>query len=212
MLFDFLDMAFPPGSIHAVIRAVSPFLQLSNSNSSILSFQSREQDQRQHFCPVGGPFRVHYTTLSMLAMYHSDERVNSRQLAEMLRAEVLSTNDDHIFPTLSHHIQNPSILSMFSRLGQLSRHLSRPLPNYAHASAAAVSRSLARGPIMTSPEERQKRMIHTAGCIIIGDEVLGGKVRYQRDTWGGFEPVVLSCPRRSIPIPPTLRNSASIWA
>lgn len=32
---------------------------------------------------------------------------------------------------------------------------------------------------MTSvtPEEKSKRMIHTAGCIIIGDEVLGGKVR-----------------------------------
>ena len=28
---------------------------------------------------------------------------------------------------------------------------------------------------MVSPEERNKRMIHTAGCIIIGDEVLGGK-------------------------------------
>lgn len=27
-------------------------------------------------------------------------------------------------------------------------------------------------------EERSKRMIHTAGCIIIGDEVLGGKVPY----------------------------------
>lgn len=27
-------------------------------------------------------------------------------------------------------------------------------------------------------EERSKRMIHTAGCIIIGDEVLGGKVCY----------------------------------
>lgn len=25
-------------------------------------------------------------------------------------------------------------------------------------------------------EEKSKRMIHTAGCIIIGDEVLGGKV------------------------------------
>lgn len=25
-------------------------------------------------------------------------------------------------------------------------------------------------------EDRGKRMIHTAGCIIIGDEVLGGKV------------------------------------
>ena len=28
---------------------------------------------------------------------------------------------------------------------------------------------------MTSAEDRSKRTIHTAGCIIIGDEVLGGK-------------------------------------
>ena len=28
----------------------------------------------------------------------------------------------------------------------------------------------------SSIEERSKRLIHTAGCIIIGDEVLGGKV------------------------------------
>lgn len=63
---------------------------------------------------------------------------------------------------------------MFARLNQLSRHLSRPLPNYAHSPAAAFLRS----GIMTSvpAEEKSKRMIHTAGCIIIGDEVLGGKV------------------------------------
>ncbi|KAI1608163.1 MoaB/Mog domain-containing protein [Exophiala viscosa] len=68
---------------------------------------------------------------------------------------------------------------MYSRLSQLARHLSRPLPNYAHRSAAAVNASVSS--IMTSSlngEARatsQKRMIHTAGCIIIGDEVLGGK-------------------------------------
>ena len=28
---------------------------------------------------------------------------------------------------------------------------------------------------MTSPQEKSKRTIHTAGCLIIGDEVLGGK-------------------------------------
>ena len=28
----------------------------------------------------------------------------------------------------------------------------------------------------SSIEENNKRLIHTAGCIIIGDEVLGGKV------------------------------------
>lgn len=66
---------------------------------------------------------------------------------------------------------------MFSRLSQLTRHLSRPLPNYAHTSAAVTNR------IMTSltgasaiAEERNTRTIHTAACLIIGDEVLGGKV------------------------------------
>ena len=56
---------------------------------------------------------------------------------------------------------------MFARLGQLARHLSRPLPNYTHHSAAAF-----RPSIMTS----DKKTIHTAACLIIGDEVLGGKV------------------------------------
>lgn len=66
---------------------------------------------------------------------------------------------------------------MFARLNQLARHLSRPLPNYAHRSAAASRLSF--GPVImsSSAEERSRRMIHTAGCIIIGDEVLGGKVR-----------------------------------
>jgi len=59
----------------------------------------------------------------------------------------------------------------------LARHLSRPLPNYAHTSAAAAS-SVGRG-VMTSSstaDERNSRTIHTAACLIIGDEVLGGKV------------------------------------
>ncbi len=59
----------------------------------------------------------------------------------------------------------------------MARHLSRPLPNYAHTSAAAAS-SVARG-VMTSSnaaDERNSRTIHTAACLIIGDEVLGGKV------------------------------------
>ena len=67
---------------------------------------------------------------------------------------------------------------MFARLGQLARHLSRPLPNYAHTSAARAG--LFGGAAVDWPKmaaERNKRMIHTAGCIIIGDEVLGGKVK-----------------------------------
>ncbi|KAL3420017.1 molybdenum cofactor synthesis domain-containing protein [Phlyctema vagabunda] len=67
---------------------------------------------------------------------------------------------------------------MFSRISQLARHLSRPLPNYAHNSAAAASTTASR--IMTSSasvsaDERFTRTIHTAACLIIGDEVLGGK-------------------------------------
>lgn len=62
---------------------------------------------------------------------------------------------------------------MFSRLSQLARHFSKPLPNYAHRSAAALSSQIR----MTSPSQPSAaRQIHTAGCIIIGDEVLGGKV------------------------------------
>ncbi|EPE34922.1 Molybdenum cofactor biosynthesis protein [Glarea lozoyensis ATCC 20868] len=66
---------------------------------------------------------------------------------------------------------------MFSRLSQVARHFSRPLPNYAHTSAAAVPSIANR--IMSSSsataDERNTRTIHTAACLIIGDEVLGGK-------------------------------------
>jgi len=66
------------------------------------------------------------------------------------------------------------MLQMFSRISQVARHLSRPLPNYTHNSAAGTFASR----IMTSStaDERNTRMIHTAACLIIGDEVLGGKV------------------------------------
>ncbi|KAA8571286.1 hypothetical protein EYC84_000610 [Monilinia fructicola] len=73
---------------------------------------------------------------------------------------------------------------MFSRLSQLARHLSRPLPNYAHNSAAAAAAAAATttstftNKVMTSSssaDERNSRTIHTAACLIIGDEVLGGK-------------------------------------
>lgn len=57
---------------------------------------------------------------------------------------------------------------MFNRVSLLARHLNRPLPNYAHRSAASASRIIGMTP-------QQKSLIHTAGAIIIGDEVLGGK-------------------------------------
>lgn len=68
---------------------------------------------------------------------------------------------------------------MFARLSQLARHLSRPVPNFTHTSAVASTAGLARSGIMASSasaEERNTRAIHTAACLIIGDEVLGGKV------------------------------------
>jgi hypothetical protein len=61
-----------------------------------------------------------------------------------------------------------AVYHMFSRLNQVARHLARPLPNYLHNSAFAGSAAMA--------QERSKRTINTAACLIIGDEVLGGKV------------------------------------
>lgn len=82
--------------------------------------------------------------------------------AELTVDDVLTT-----WESIPHHFTASKYL-MFSRLSQLARHLSKPLPNYAHRSAAALSASTS----MTSPS--QPKQIHTAGCIIIGDEVLGG--------------------------------------
>jgi hypothetical protein len=63
--------------------------------------------------------------------------------------------------------------SMFGRLNQVVRQLSRPAPNFAHRSAASFRPSITSS-VMASAQ--QKSLIHTAGCLIIGDEVLGGKV------------------------------------
>lgn len=67
---------------------------------------------------------------------------------------------------------------MFARLNQVARHLSRPLPNYLHQSAAAPLRSTSFGiNALKMADANGKRTINTAACLIIGDEVLGGKVR-----------------------------------
>jgi hypothetical protein len=69
---------------------------------------------------------------------------------------------------------------MFSRLGQLTRHLARPSINYASAAPAFLSSSSisqSRTLKMTSSAVQNcTKTIHTAACLIIGDEVLGGKV------------------------------------
>lgn len=71
---------------------------------------------------------------------------------------------------------------MFSRLNQIARHLSRPLPHYLHNSAA-VGGLLSSTSRATMASERSKRMINTAACLIIGDEVLGGKTVDTNSAW-----------------------------
>lgn len=65
---------------------------------------------------------------------------------------------------------------MFARLNQVARHLSRPLPNYLHQSAAAIASPMSSITGIKMAEANGKRTINTAACLIIGDEVLGGKV------------------------------------
>ncbi|KAF5860007.1 hypothetical protein ETB97_002146 [Aspergillus alliaceus] len=65
---------------------------------------------------------------------------------------------------------------MFNRLSQLTRHLARPPPNYLTASPAALSILRPCVSNMTSSAvHNYTKTIHTAACLIIGDEVLGGK-------------------------------------
>lgn len=55
--------------------------------------------------------------------------------------------------------------SMFSRITQVARHLSAP--SFSHIRTASAK--------MAFTEARGTRSIRTAACLIIGDEVLGGK-------------------------------------
>ncbi|KAI0860732.1 molybdopterin binding domain-containing protein [Xylaria cubensis] len=70
---------------------------------------------------------------------------------------------------------------MSSRITQLARQFSRPRPNLGYIPATVSSRSGAGfiSRIMASAtavtDGRGSRTIHTAACLIIGDEVLGGK-------------------------------------
>ncbi|OHE92845.1 molybdenum cofactor synthesis domain-containing protein [Colletotrichum orchidophilum] len=65
---------------------------------------------------------------------------------------------------------------MLARLTQLSRHLpSAQSITQAVKPAAFPISGFARSRIMVSADERNTRTIHTAACLIIGDEVLGGK-------------------------------------
>lgn len=64
---------------------------------------------------------------------------------------------------------------MFSRLAQVSRHLSKPATHLAPILSAG-SRFTVGNMAMSTAEQNLARTIGTAACLIIGDEVLGGKV------------------------------------
>ncbi|KAL1996849.1 hypothetical protein VTN49DRAFT_7714 [Thermomyces lanuginosus] len=68
---------------------------------------------------------------------------------------------------------------MFSRISQLSRHLSSPTSNFSQSAAPTITKS---APVLTAMSfplpkfyENKNKKIQTAACLVIGDEVLGGK-------------------------------------
>lgn len=68
---------------------------------------------------------------------------------------------------------------MFSRVSQIARHLSRPAAQFAYSGTTTPVLSTGVRPQvnMSTAEQNFARTIHTAACLIIGDEVLGGKVQ-----------------------------------
>lgn len=62
---------------------------------------------------------------------------------------------------------------MLNRLNLLTRHFARPY--YTRPSAPTLSSPFLAGPFAMTSAAHAKP-IHTAACLIIGDEVLGGKV------------------------------------
>lgn len=71
---------------------------------------------------------------------------------------------------------------MFSRLSQVARHLSKPtvqLSNIVPHSSSGP-RFLAGSMASSTAAQNFARTIHTAACLIIGDEVLGGKASCAR--------------------------------
>lgn len=66
---------------------------------------------------------------------------------------------------------------MSSRLSLVARHLSRPVAaQHSSRSLSPASRLVAGIMASSTAAQNFKRTINTAACLVIGDEVLGGKV------------------------------------
>ena len=81
----------------------------------------------------------------------------------------------------SYKFRDLPLFSMFSRVNQLVRHLSRPtVQSFAGTTTPSLSQpSLITSSVMAAAagtKTQGKSLIHTAACLVIGDEVLGGKV------------------------------------
>jgi hypothetical protein len=73
---------------------------------------------------------------------------------------------------------------MISRVYQIACHLSRPAAQFAYSGATPIVTAGTRMRINMSTAERNfARTIHTAACLIIGDEVLGGKACFIPTDW-----------------------------
>lgn len=76
----------------------------------------------------------------------------------------------------SRHYSSTYIF-MLNRLNLLTRHLSRPFSPSRPISPSFSAPSLAaRSGLSAMTSAVHPKLIHTAACLIIGDEVLGGKV------------------------------------
>lgn len=73
---------------------------------------------------------------------------------------------------------------MFSRVAQIARHLSKPA-----AQISTIESRLTLGSMATSTARQNlARTISTAACLIIGDEVLGGKTKDVSRVWDLLQP------------------------
>lgn len=84
-------------------------------------------------------------------------------------------NPHSIFNPQFKHIQET--LLMLNRLNLLRRHLPLSLSSSRPTVPSVCSLASSPLPAMTSAAANFTNPIHTAACLIIGDEVLGGKVR-----------------------------------